>query len=127
MRNIAVLVVMTITFLASATAQQGVLDLPTHGAWVKVQDTNEVIQWSIIAPAHPTTRVDYISSRDNDGSWKNYYLVRSKCANGDFAVSTLKPGNKLGLGSSCAGAIVAATSTVVNDLPRLPAEALLPH
>lgn len=127
MRNVAVLVVMTIAFLTSATAQQGVLDLSTHGTWVKVQDTDKVVQWSIIAPAHPTTRVDYLNYRDTDGTWKNYYLVRSQCANGDFAVSTIKPDHKVGIGGSCDGSIVQTTSTMVDDLPKLPAEALFPR
>lgn len=124
MRNIAVSVLMAIGIVASAAAQQGVLDLPIHDQWIKMQNTDDLVQWSIVPAAHPDTRVDYITYRDGNDSWKSYYLIRSQCPNGTFAMSTLEPQHKSGLGKNCDGSIVQTTSTVVDELPKLPAKAL---
>jgi len=98
-----------------------VFDLPANGTWIKVQD-GSITQWSATPQDQPKTRIDLVSSIE-DGKRASYYLIRSACSDDTVAVSTIKAGNKLGIGLDCKGSMVATSIAVLNSVKKLPAEA----
>jgi hypothetical protein len=120
MRTVAILILTVAVSLTPAVAQ-GFLDIPATGAWVKVQDGNTT-QWSAIPSAQPKTRIDLISYLDG-GNRTSYYLIRSACSDGTVSSYVIKPGSQLGLGMDCNGSVVTGTSTSLEKVQKLPAEA----
>jgi hypothetical protein len=130
MRSIATLIFMVAVSLTPAIAQE-FLTIPADGTWVKVHEgkEGEITQWSARSPIHPDTRIDLVSYVV-DGKRDGYYVVRSACP-GDNTVATaiIQPGDMLGLGLDCNGAMVGKSNAVLGEVKKLPPEAaaLLKH
>lgn len=120
MKNFLIGLLVLLVSLTSVTAN--IFDIPSTGAWVKVQD-GKVTQWSVIPAEHPKTRIDLISYVE-DGKRMTYYLIRSANSDGKISIAVIKPGNKLGVGLDSRGNMVKKTATVLDDVNALPAEAL---
>jgi len=118
MRIIATLFIAAVSLTSSIAAD--FLDIPADGVWAKVQDKADLTRWSAISPKHPNTRIDFISVRDGR-KWMTYYLVRSTCSDhSKLKFYTIKPGDQLGVGANCDGALIGGDSTPIDEVQKLP-------